>query len=141
MDGIDEGLDTNKVQQIVESYAKSVTKTPQEAQQFISGLAAAVSDDSAKLVHFGNTLFLIIVRGQGMVEVHTMTLDENPATLAENFNKLVQYLKALEVRIAYTYTDDPKFKRLAKMTKLPFKTTESELPGGQKVTVYYMELK
>ena len=37
----------------------------------MASLAKIVEEDGAKLVHLGNVLFLVLVRGKGVVEVHT----------------------------------------------------------------------
>lgn len=137
-DNMDEN-DAEAIQEIVMEYAKQVTKSEDEANQFILGLAQVVQEDSAKLVHFGNTLFLILVRGQGVVEVHTMSAKEDSVSLAKHFVMLADYLKNLGVKVAYTYSSDPKFEVLAKRTRLPFKTKKVELPEGGTATAYYLE--
>jgi hypothetical protein len=136
---MDDQADAQAIERIVRGYAASIAKTPQEAEQFISQLAAAVQTDAAKLVHFGNTLFLILVRKRGMVEVHTIAHEEDSVTLAKNFVLLAKYLQGIGVKVAYTYTDDPKFDLIAKRTKLPFKKKPLTLPDGKRVTTYYVE--
>lgn len=121
------------------AYARQETKSEEEANQFILGLAQVVQEDGAKLVHFGNTLFLILVRAPGVVEVHTMAVSEDSVTLAKHFNLCAQYLKNIGVKVAFAYAEDPKFAVVAKRTKLPFKTKEVTLPDGQKTTVFYVE--
>jgi hypothetical protein len=81
-----------------------------------------------------------LVRGKGVVEIHTMAVNEDSLALAKNFVSLSKYLKHIGVRLAYTYTDDPKFKLIAKRTKLPLKNHKLTLPDGQEVTAYYLEL-
>jgi hypothetical protein len=132
--------DAEAIKRIVFAYAKQATKSPEEAQNFINKLGTIVSQDSAKLVHFGGTLFLILVRGKGAVEIHTMSVNEDSLSLAKNFVALSKYLKQIGVRLAYTYTDDPKFKLIARRTKLPIKNQKLTLPDGQEVTAYYLEL-
>lgn len=127
------------VQQLILDYAKRVTKSEQEANQFIFGLAQAVQEDGVKLVHFGKTLFLIIVRAEGVVEIHTMSVDEDSVTLAKNFVLLAKYLEMIGVKTAYTFTSDPKFAVIAKRTKLPFKTKNITLPDGGEAVAYFME--
>lgn len=134
-----EDNDAQQIQKIVMGYARQATKTEEEANQFILGLAEAVKEDGAKLVHFGNTVFLLLVRGQGVVEIHTMALNEDSVTLAKHFNMLANYLKNIGATVAYTYADDPKFVLVAKRTKLPFKTQEVTMPDGQKTTAFYVE--
>ena len=131
--------DDQIIQQLVFDFAKQATKSEQEAHQFIIGLAKVVQEDSGKLVHFGNTLFLILVRGEGVVEIHTMSVNEESVALAKHFVQLAQYLKNIGVKVAYTYSGDAKFAAIAKRTKLPFRTQEMTLPEGEKVTAYFVE--
>lgn len=131
--------DSEQIKKIVTEYARKVSKTESEANQFILDLAATVQQEGAKLVHLGNTVFLILVRGQGVVEVHTMSLNEDGLSLAKQFIQLTKYLKAIGAKVVYTYSDDPKFKPIAARTKI-FKTQEIKLPDGKPATAYVAEL-
>lgn len=133
-----EDNDAQQIQKIVMGYARQATKTEEEANQFIINLANTVQHDGAKLVHFGNTVFLILVRGAGVVEVHTMSINENALTLAKNFVSLAHYLKAIGAKAVYTYSDDPKFKPIAARTKI-FKEKDIKLPDGKSATAYVAE--
>ena len=131
--------DQQAIEQIVLDYARHITKTEDEANQFVMRLSQIVQDDSAKLIHFGNTLFLVLVRGPGVVEVHTMSVKDTGTALAKNLVLLAQYLEKIGVTVAYTYSDDPKMKAIALRSKLPFQEFETQLPEGGKTTVYYLE--
>jgi len=58
--------------------------------------------------------------------------------MAKNFVDLVNYLKNIKVKVAYTYSEDNKFDRLAKMTGLPVRKEKTEV-DGKSVNVYIME--
>ncbi len=70
---------------IATEYARSASKSEEEAQKLLGALAAIVQEDSAKLVHLGNVLFLVLVRGKELVEVHTLGDEKKPRDLAQNF--------------------------------------------------------
>jgi hypothetical protein len=110
------------------------------ANELMTGLANLVKQDGIRLVHLGNTLFLVIVKGKGMVEVHTMSIEESVSSLAKNFTMLVSYLKGIGVKVAYTYTDDRRYEMVAKRTRLPFQKKEVEAEDGKTYTAYYLEL-
>ena len=93
--------------------------------------------DGAKLVHLGNVVFLVIVRGKGVVEVHTIGNDE-PRNLAQSFVDLANYLQKIGTKVAYTYSEDNRFSRLAKMTGLPVQQKKAVV-DGKNVNVYIME--
>lgn len=108
-----------KVLEILTKYCRSVTDSEKEAQEMLGKIAGAVQgEEGAKLIHFDDYVFLILVRGKGVVEVHTMGDTASPKALAAAFKKLAKYLKNIGVSMAYTYAPDKKFARLAKMVDL-----------------------
>jgi hypothetical protein len=131
--------EADEILRIATEYCRSVTKTEEEAQQMLGALAGLVQEESAKLVHLGNVLFLVLVRGKELVEVHTMGDEKRPRDMAKNFVDLTNYLKGIGVKVAYTYTPDKKFSKLAKMVDLEIQEYQSEVQG-QMMNVYVVEL-
>lgn len=128
----------NKIVQIARNYFRQETGSDEKADKMLVQLAAAVKDDGGKLVQLGNVLFLVLVRGKGVVEIHTIGYEAQPRQMAENFRQLAAYLKNIGVKTAYTYTEDKKFSRLAKMTGLPAKEFPVKVQG-KAMTAYVME--
>lgn len=131
--------EAQEVMRIATEYARSVSKSEEEAQKLLGALAAIVQEDSAKLVHLGNVLFLVLVRGKELVEVHTMGEEKRPRDLAQDFLMLAKYLKNIGVKVAYTYTPDNKFAKLAQMVKLKVQQYKSNVQG-QMMNVFVVEL-
>ena len=135
-------MDAQELQQvndIVLSYFRSEAQSEEQVQQMMGQLSTVLKEEGAKLVHIGNTVFLVLVKGKGLVEVHTMGGGDSVA-LARNFIQLTKYLQNIGVKVAYTYSDDPKFQVVAKRTRLPFKTKEIQVPGSDAMTTaYYIE--
>jgi hypothetical protein len=127
-----------EVVRIANQYFLQELGSQEAADEAMGKLATMVQEDGAKLVHLGNVLFLVLVRGQGVVEVHTIGTEPSPRNMAKNFVDLVNYLKNIKVKVAYTYSEDNKFDRLAKMTGLPVKKEKTEV-DGKSVNVYIME--
>jgi hypothetical protein len=113
MDNPMDEAESQEIMRIATDYARSVTDSEEAAQGMLRTLAGILQEQGAKLVHLGNVLFLILVRGKGLVEVHTIGEEKRPRDLAQNFVKLVLYLKNIGVKVAYTYTPDAKFTKLA----------------------------
>ncbi len=129
-----------QVNDIVMSYFRSESKTEEQAKQMMGQLNQLLKQPGAKLIHLGNTVFLVLVKGEGVVEVHTMSSGEDSIAIARNFIMLSRYLPKIGVRMAYTYSDDPKFKAVAKRTRLPFKSETVQIPGSDSTTTaYYLE--
>lgn len=131
--------EAEEIMRIATEYCRSATKTEEEAQELLGKLAATVQGDGAKLVHLGNVLFLIMVRAKNTVEVHTMGEEKDARDMAKNFKNLATYLKSVGVQTAYTYAEDTKFKRLAKMVKLKVREYKANVQGTP-MNVFVVEL-
>lgn len=128
-----------EVLSIANQYFLNEFGSQELADEAMGKLAAIVQDDGAKLVHFGNVLFLILVRGKGAVEIHTMSIEPNPRELVKNFIQLIDYLRNIGTKVAYTYSDQKYVERLMDMTKLPMTKKKVDVDGSPS-TVYIMEL-
>lgn len=100
-------------------FLKATKQNKAKATELLNVLVRILQDEGSKLIHLGNVLFLVLVRGKGVVEIHTIGEEERPRDLAKNFLDLYKYLKNVGVQVAYTYSEDEKFKKLAKMVDLP----------------------
>jgi hypothetical protein len=139
---MEQGMDPKEAEEIMRiatEYARSVSSSEEEAQKLLGALAAIVQGEGAKLVHLGNVLFLVLVRGKELVEVHTLGEEDKPRKLAKDFLDLSKYLKSLGVKVAYTYTPDTKFSKLAKMVDLKVQQYKSNIQG-QMMNVFVVEL-
>lgn len=132
-------VDEKAVVKIATDYFRKVTGSEEQAQSLLEGLARILQDQGAKLVHLGNVLFLVMVRGEGVVEVHTIGEERQPRDLAKNFMDLYKYLKNIGVKTAYTYAEDEKFKKLAKMVSLPVKQYKADVEG-KTMNVFVVEM-
>lgn len=128
-----------EVVRIASEYFSQELGSEDAAAEAMGKLATLVQEKGAKLVHLGNVLFLVIVRGKNAVEVHTIGNEQSPRDLAKDFVDLVNYLKNIKVKVAYTYSEDNRFDRLAKMTGLPVQKKQAQV-DGKTVNVYIMEL-
>jgi hypothetical protein len=127
-----------EVTRIAREYFLQELGSEERADDALAKLASLVQEDGSKLVHIGDVLFLVLVRGEGVVEVHTIGTEVNPRELAQNFVDLASYLQNIGVKVAYTYSADNRFARLARMTGLPVKQTKAVIEG-KSVNVYIME--
>lgn len=131
--------EAQEIMRIATEYARSISKSEEEAQKLLGALATIVQEEGSKLVHLGNVLFLVMVRGKEVVEVHTIGDEKQPRALAKNFLDLAAYLKGIGVKLAYTYSPDAKFAKLAKMVDLKVQQHKSNVQG-QVMNVFVVEL-
>ncbi len=104
--------------------------------KILNGLASTLQNSSTRLVHLGNTVFMVIPTNPGEVEVHTFS-QETPQGLAKNFVDLTKYLKNIGVRKASTYSEDPRFRRISEMTGLPVKVNQTVKVVGKDAKPVY----
>lgn len=139
---MDESLDQEELSQVMDIITKYFMRetgdNEQETQKNINALAQMLQEPGIRLAHIENVVFLLIVRGVGAVEVHTMAAEAIPNDLVRAFKKLVPFLKNMGVKMAYTYTDDRRFTAIARSTKLPVKIERTNI-DGKPMFIYIME--
>jgi hypothetical protein len=132
-------MDTEKqITKIALDFFRKETGSDKKAEEMLGRLVLVIQDEGAKLVHLGNVLFLVMVRGEGVVEIHTIGTEAQPRMLADDFKKLAAYLKNVGVKTAYTYTPDNRYGRLAQLTGLPVKKFTVQVKGKPMIA-YVME--
>jgi hypothetical protein len=135
-------MDEQELQEVMDIatgyFMKETGNDEQKTQEMLGKLAQMVQEPGIKLAHVENVLFLIVVKGPGSVEVHTMAKDSDPATLIRAFKKLVPFLKNMGVKMAYTYTEDRRFTGIARASKLPVRVERTNI-DGKPMFVYIME--
>jgi hypothetical protein len=127
--------------QILESALRRALPDEEQVGLAQGALVEMLKAPENKLVHLGNTLFLVMVKAPGEVEIHTFS-EETPQALAKNFVELSKYLKNIGVKKASTYSDDPRFQKISEMTQLPVKVEQSvNLIGTEMRPVYRYTLE
>lgn len=127
--------------QILESALRRALPDEEQVGLAQGALVEMLKAPENKLVHLGNSLFLVMVKAPGQVEIHTFS-EETPQALAKNFVELSKYLKNIGVKKASTYSEDPRFKKIADMTQLPVKVEQSvNLIGTEMRPVYRYTLE
>lgn len=121
---------------IVERSMRRAIEDEQMVQRSMAALVEMLKKPENKFVHLGNTMFLVMVRKPGEVEVHTFS-EESPMGLAKNFVDLAKYLQNIGVKKASTYSEDVRFRKIAEMTGLPVKIEQSTgMVGAEMRPVY-----
>ena len=139
-----EGLDEKETKEVIRIMTKFFIKTTgskQKANEYLASVANMVKNPAAKLVHINDTVFLLLVKDQGIVEFHTMSVDDDSVTLSKNIKKLVDYTKSIGVKKLYSYSDDPKYKAIARRTRLPWDISETTGSDGKDYEVYTLEMQ
>lgn len=130
--------ESQEIESIARNYFTQQTGSPQGGEQMMRKLAGILQEEGAKLVHLGNVLFLILVRGKGVIEFHTIGSEETTEKYAQDLVELANYVKNLGTKLAYTYAESRAFERVARQTGLPIVKTETDI-DGKHVYVYAVE--
>ena len=112
-----------------------------DPEDFFFRLASMVKNAGAKLVQINNSVFLVIPKQQGVVETHIAT-QESPKGIARAYSGLAKTLKNQGEQRAYTYSDNPAFQSVAKLTGLNVKISQdAKYIGGKMNPSYVYELE
>jgi hypothetical protein len=133
--------EVDEIQQIIYQFFLKEYGSERKAEIMLGKLASFVQDPGVRLVHFGNTVFMMILVEPRVAEIHTMSIDEDSSTLAKHFVSLAKFLQNIGVVEAYTYSEDPRFMAVAKRTRLPIETEKMQSQDGKTVTVYRMRFE
>ena len=130
-------MENKRVMEIVTGYFKAITDNDEETEKLVQSLATIVQDKSTKLVHFGDTVFLSMVRDKNLVEFQPIYDEEAEIkSLIKDLDNFVNFLKVVEVNTAYTYGDkDFPYSEIIEKSKFNFKRKEIK---GQ--AAYYLKV-
>jgi hypothetical protein len=133
--------EVEEIQRIVYQFFLKEYGSEQKAQIMLRKLANFVQDPGVRLIHFGNTVFMMILVEPRVAEIHTMSTDEDSSTLAKNFVSLAKFLQNIGVLEVYTYSDDPRFMAVAKRTRLPIETEKIQAEDGKTYIIYRLRFQ
>lgn len=132
--------ETEEVLDIMLTFLTKQTGSRSRAVQYINGIAQLIKNPAAKLIHMDNVVFLTLVKDKGVVEFHTMAARESSIGLAEKLKKLADMLRNMGATKIYSYTDEDKYRAVAKRSRLPWVITEQKGIDGKTYKVYTLEL-
>jgi hypothetical protein len=128
------------VQDIIQSYFMSQYANPNKAAAAINEISKMVQSQKARPIKIGNTVFLLIQKGPGEVEFHTMS-EESPKLLVKRLKTLYSFLKQSGFKKATSFTHDANLLKLGPMIGIPFKSSQGVMNyNGQPVMVYNIEV-
>jgi hypothetical protein len=133
--------EVGEIQQIIYEFFLKEYGSERKAEIMLGKLASFVQDPGVRLIHFGNTVFMMILVKPRVAEIHTMATDETISSLAKNFVLLSDFLKNIGVREWYSYSEEPVYKIVAQKTKLPLELEELKTESGKTLTVYRMRFE
>jgi hypothetical protein len=130
-----------KIAKIATDFARSRTQSEEEMHQLLGNLFEMVKQDNIKLIHIEEVLFTIIVRGAGVVEFHNVNVPVPVEEMAKYIKKLIEKLKSLDVKVAFTYSPEEYYMKAIVATKLKWKSKKVRVKDVNKpIKVYILEL-
>lgn len=131
--------ETKEIIEIMTKFFEKQTGSKKRAVQYVNSIANLIKNPAAKLIHLGNAVFLVLVKDKGVIEFHTMAVNETASGLAEKLKELTKILKNMGATKIYTYANEEKYKAVAKRSKLPWVISEHKAEDGKTYDVYTLE--
>jgi len=120
----------------VEIIKRSAAAEGGNADQIVAQLGALIKSKAVQLLQLGNSVFLLRPQPNGVVELHTFTI-ESPQKLPQRYKAAANSLKQMGFKKAISYAQSPAFVRIAQSSGLPVKVSQAPGPQG---TTYRFEL-
>lgn len=117
----------------VEIIQQSAAKEGSNPQQLVAQLGELIKRKAVQLLQLGNTVFLLRPQPNGVVELHTFTI-ESPEKLVQRYKASANSLKQMGFKKVVSYASSPAFVRIARSTGLPIKIGQTAGPQGQMYT-------
>lgn len=106
-----------------------------EEEKFLAGLQSLVADKKAIILRYGNTVFVGLQKGKGVLEVHMYTID-NPRAIATAIQQGIKDIPQAGVNKLVGETDNFKLISMMQGMKLPV-----EVDKKGKMFAWTLELK
>ena len=123
-------------------YADQLGQDSEEtANKIIGTIFESTKQESVKLVHIEDVLFMVMVRGAGVVEFHNINVPMSVEDMAKHIKKLIEKLKSLDVTTAFTYSSEEYYMKAVVATKLEWKSKKVRVKDVNKpIKVYILKL-
>jgi hypothetical protein len=130
------GEGSNKsFEEIIREDSSRQGQNPEQVFKKIAGMKK--QNPQTKTIQIGSTVFIVTQVAPKTVEAHIFT-SEPPKVIAQRYVSLVNMLKSQGMSKGYTYSDQPGFKKIAEMTGLPVKVTQTVKLMGEEIKPVYM---
>jgi hypothetical protein len=123
-------------------YAEQMGQDSEEtANKIIGTIFESTKQESVKLIHIDEVLFMVMVRGAGVIEFHNINVPMSVEDMTKYIKKLVEKLKLFDVKVAFTYSAEDYYMKAVVATKLDWKAKKVRVKDVKKpIKVYILEL-
>jgi len=123
-------------------YAEQMGQSSEEtANKIIGTIFESTKQEGTKIIHIDEVLFMVMVRGAGVVEFHNINVPVSVEDMAKHIKKLVTKLKSIDVKVAFTYSAEEYYMKAVVATKLDWKAKKVRIKDVKKpIKVYILEL-
>jgi len=130
-----------KIAKIATDFARSRTQSEEEMHQLLGSIFEMIKQDNIKLIHIEEVLFTVIVRGAGVIEFHNVSVPVPVEDMAKYIKKLIEKLKSLDVKVAFTYSPEEYYTKAIAATKLKWKSKKVRVKEVNKpIKVYILNI-
>jgi hypothetical protein len=93
-----------EVLDILTGFYKQRVDSEEEVNKLLQNLGAMVQQQGAKLVHINQTVFMVLVQGEGVVDFYAMYDKFNKKEQINNLKQFIAYAKNIGIKTLITQT-------------------------------------
>jgi len=127
------------VEEIIRSHFESTGELDLFDAAYDS-IAQAIKSGNTRIFRFENTLLIYTIVGDGVAEVHLMSIDA-PQVVVSAIKDFYKAFKISGFKTLYTTVEDPQVVRLIKMAGIPVESKEIYDDNGQSIQQITIEVK
>lgn len=127
---------SGKVLSIIRNDLMQTFHDPNKVQQNLGALGVLLKNPKNKLVEMGENVFLVQVKDVGNVEVSILG-NKDLNVIAQNFVKLLKYLKNIGVKSVKMFSSSDNFVAPAKQAGVNVTVKQSQQVAGNKASPAY----
>lgn len=133
--------EVQKIAEIATKFARSRAKSEEEMHSILGSIFESTKQEGTKIIHIDEVLFGIMIRGVGVVEFHNISVPVPVEDMTKYIKKLIEKLKSVDVKVAFTYSPEEYYMKAVVATKLDWKAKKVRVKDVKKpIKVYILEL-
>jgi hypothetical protein len=129
-----------KMLTILRDHCVHATKDEKEAGIMFANLYGIIKEKEATPILVQNVVFLMFIRGKGIVEIHILGDEKSPSDLANDLKILNNYANQIGVKAFYIPTNDKKVAKAVADSELNFNKIPADIGDGETLTTYLFEV-
>jgi hypothetical protein len=125
---------------ILRDHCVHATKNKKEASAMFANLYGIIKEKQATPIKVQNVIFLMFIRGKGIVEIHVLGDEKSIDALANDLHMLHKYMQQIGVVAFYIPTNDKKIAKAIVASQLRPEKIPADIGHGETLTTYLFQV-